>query len=141
MSLIKVENSIFRFSEDAIAVNWASYDFEEDVAKIPDIDEEVRSTLIETGVMYVPDAVPRIRVSHLLPYDMQSLSALHEELCMNQKIAPCTAVEELVINSILDSKLRRDFVKMRIRMFGALCMINTQFNVTLTMLEKEATTQ
>ena len=140
MSLIKVENRIFRVREDDIAVNWASYDFEEDVANIPNIDEEVRTTLIKTGVKYVPDAVPRIRVSHLLPYDLQSLSALHEELCMNQEIAPCTKVEELVINS-LDPKLRRDFVEMRIRMFGALCRMGAQFEETLTMLKQKATTQ
>jgi hypothetical protein len=83
-----------------------------------------REILLQTGVMYVPTASPQIRVSHSLPFGLQGLSALHEELCMNQKTAGCPDVEEMMIDSIEDPQLLTDFVTTRLRMFGALCMID-----------------
>lgn len=139
MSLIEVRNSIYRVGMDDVNVSWASYDFRKDVAGIP--DAEVRTTLLETGVMYIPAATPKIRVSYLLPVGVQGLSALHEELCMNQKIALCPNVEEAVIDLVQDPQLRTDFINTRIRMFGALCMMdesNEQFKATQLLLMQKS---
>jgi hypothetical protein len=135
MSLVEAHSKIYPVSNKDIRVDWASYDFSADVSGIP--DAVVRMSLTETGVMYVPTATPRIRVSHILSTDIQGFSALHEEICMNQKMTSCTDVEKTVIDSIRDPHLRAEFITTRMRMFGALCMMdntNQQFASTLQML-------
>jgi hypothetical protein len=135
MSLIEVKKRAFEVSDMSIPVEWASYDFEDDVSGIP--IAAAREILVQTGVMYVSADSPQIRVSHLLSNDLQGLSALHEEMCMNQKTADCPEVEEMVIDSIDDLSIQNDFVASRLQMFGALCMIysnNEQFEATRQVL-------
>lgn len=131
MSLIEVRNRIYPINDSDVRVEWGSYDFTDDVAGIP--DAYLRTALLETGVMYVPAATPMIRVSHALSVELQGLSALHEELCMNQKTASCPDVEAMVIDSIKDPEQQTDFIRTRLRMFGALCVMdasNEQFTDT-----------
>jgi hypothetical protein len=101
-----------------IDVQWTVTDFTEKVQGIP--NESIRQTLIETGVMFIGSEPPIIEVSNRLDYDLQSLSALHEELCMIQKVAECHKVEDIIIESMKNEELKPDFIKMRIRMFEAL---------------------
>lgn len=118
-----------------IPVTWESYDFTNDVSAIP--NKFVRTVLRETGVMYLPAAEPKIRVSHLLDPDLQGYSAAHEELCMEQKMAPCHEVEDMVIDAVPENQ-RPNFITMRARMFGALCIMdgdNAQFATTLELLQ------
>lgn len=118
-----------------VPVIWESYDFASDVAAIP--NQFVRTVLQETGVMYLPTAEPKIRVSHLLDPVLQGYSAAHEELCMEQKMAPCYEVEDMVIDAVPRNQ-RQNFITMRARMFGALCIMdsnNVQFANTLELLQ------
>ncbi len=137
MPLVEIHDNIYTVNNSEVQVDWAAYDFREDVAGIPNIS--VRTTLEQTGVMYVPATTPAIRVSHLLSIDLQGLSALHEELCMNQKTAACPSVEEQVVDSILSPQLQTDFITTRIRMFGALCTMdesNKDFKATFEVLSR-----
>ena len=139
MPLVAVQNRIYRANNSVVPVEWASYDFNEDVAQIT--NETIRSTLLEAGVMYVPSASPAIRVSHLLDPEMQGLSALHEELCMSRRAAACPTVEEMVIDSIESPELQTKFIETRLRMFGALCLMdstNVQFEATRQVLVERA---
>lgn len=97
--------------------------------------------MLESGVMYVASATPKIRVSNLLELDLQGLSAAHEELCMERQVDACSAVERMVIESISDSALRTRFVNTRLRMFGALCMLdgtNKEFEASRELLAGRA---
>ncbi len=122
MPLLEVHNRLYTVNKNDVAVSWGSYDFSQDVAGI--LDPNVRTILSETGVMYVPTAKPAIRVSHLLQPAIQGLSALHEELCMDQKTAPCPKVEEMVLDSIDSPSLQAEFIATRLRLFGALCLMD-----------------
>jgi hypothetical protein len=123
VSLIEVRNKLYKVNGGDVPVRWGSYDFRKDVAAIP--HSVVREALEQTGVMYVPTADPKIRVSHLLQPNLQGYSALHEELCMNQHVADCTDVEEMVLDSIEDADIRSDFTAARLRMFAALCIMDS----------------
>ena len=108
--------------QSPIDVQWTATDFTEKVQGIP--NESIRQTLIETGVMFIGSEPPIIEVSNQLDFDLQSLCALHEELCMIQKIAECHKVEDIIIESMKNEELKPDFIKMRIRMFEALIELN-----------------
>ena len=108
--------------QSPIDVQWTATDFTEKVQGIP--NEPIRQTLIETGVMFIGSEPPIIEVSNQLDFDLQSLCALHEELCMIQKIAECHKVEDIIIESIKNEDLKPDFIKMRLRMFEALIELN-----------------
>jgi len=108
--------------QSPIDVQWTATDFTEKVQGIP--NEQIRQTLIETGVMFIGSEPPIIEVSNQLDFDLQSLCALHEELCMIQKIAECHKVEDIIIESIKNEDLKPDFIKMRLRMFEALIELN-----------------
>lgn len=140
MSELGIHTNPYFVDGDDIPVIWQSYDFSNDVSGLS--DEHVRAVMLDSGVMYVPVADPKIRVSHLLDLDIQGLSALHEELCMERKTARCSVIEETVIDSISDSDLQIRFINTRLRMFGALCMMdgnNQEFAATHQLLEEIAT--
>ena len=115
MSVYEVHNRIYSIDEKPVEVEWASYDFKKEVAAIPNV--MARQVLLKTGVMYSPKDSPAIRVSHLLPLDIQGFSALHEELCQHQNYPSCPGVEEIVIESIDEPRLKRQFIAERLRMF------------------------
>lgn len=119
---LATHSETYRIQESDLSVAWQSYDFGPDVAGLP--SEAIRNVMLDSGVMYVASATPKIRVSHLLALDEQGLSAAHEELCMEQKVAKCSAVERIVIDSITDEELQTRFIHTRLRMFGALCMLD-----------------
>jgi hypothetical protein len=119
---LATHNEMYRIAENDISVVWQSYDFSPDVAGIP--NEDIRAVMLDSGVMYVASADPKIRVSHLLDLELQGLSAAHEELCMEQKVDRCSVVELMVIHAITDTELQTSFVNTRLRMFGALCMLD-----------------
>lgn len=136
---LAVHNNTYNFKEGNVSVVWQSFDFSPDVAGIPDIF--VRAVMLDSGVMYVAAATPKIRVSSLLDLELQGLSAVHEELCMEQKIDNCAEAEQKVIDSISDPQLRIRFISTRLRMFGALCILdgsNQKFATSRALLEANA---
>lgn len=109
------------FFVDGVAINvrWKPTDFSSNLQGYP---RGVRKALLECGVMYCQpdeDGV-RIFVSKYLDYELQALSALHEEICMGNGGGKCSLAEATVIDSIDDPQLRENFVNARIRLFTAL---------------------
>jgi len=130
-----IHTSHFHIGDREVAPTWESYDFSDDVAGIPNV--HIQSVLTESGVMYIVQADPKIRVSSMLDIALQGYSAAHEELCMEQKVAECSEVEGMVIDAIADEDLQSEFISMRLRMFGALCLMdktNEQFAATRELL-------
>ena len=139
MSELGIHTEKYHIDGSDVPVTWESYDFSKDVSGIP--NEHIRTVLLDSGVMYVASADPKIRVSNLLDLDLQGLSAAHEELCQEQEVARCSIIEGLVIDAISNPELRTKFINMRLQMFGALSMlylVNQEFAASRQLLAERS---
>ena len=126
------------FNGKKVIARWKSVDMSKYLTHFS--AGEVKDTLQECGV-YIPPNVDEnginIYISNLLDDDLQALSALHEELCVNNGANPCHEVESALVRWITDPCVRNDYLSLRIRMFKAIVEIypeKAEFKTTLDTL-------
>ncbi len=116
-----VVKAVFQFNGTQVAVDFKIADFSSQVNSIK--SESVSKALMECGVFAtnIPDNDGvRIFVSKYLDDELQSLSALHEVICMNWDDFNCMQAEMAVVTFISDPDLRERYISMRVRLFKAL---------------------
>ncbi len=99
-------------------IRWLSVDF----AKDPDYTNIPRR-YIDCGVQFIPASSPdeiEIRTSSQISDQCQGLSALHEQLCMGDRVASCADVEAMVVEAAPTEEARSEYVAFRRLMFGVL---------------------
>lgn len=81
------------------------------------------------GVLFVPntyDDEPQIKITNHISRTLQAYSALHEQLCMIDKIDECSNVERLVIDVIESDEEKIAYIDFRKQMFGVLVNDNPE---------------
>lgn len=127
---------LFTIQNKDILVRWLSIDFEADPEYI-----NVPECYILCGVQYIPAVEPdgiEIRTSSKITENCQGLSALHEQLCMVDRVAGCADVEAMVLEAAPSEDVRAEYVAFRKVMFGVLVTDNpdnVSFARTLEYLE------
>lgn len=116
------KESVFKVRDNDIHVRWISIDFESDpdYANIPE-------RYVLCGVQYIPAQTPDgidIRTSNKISDNCQGLSALHEKLCMVDKVASCAEVEAIVVDAAVEPDVRAEYIAFRKVMFSILIADN-----------------
>jgi hypothetical protein len=127
----------FKVFDSTLNIKWLSVDFASD----PDY-VGIPERYLECGVQYMacedPEAIS-IRTSSRISDLCQGLSALHEQLCMADKVAACPQVEAIVISSIENDKDKQEYIEFRRKMFAVLVAdnpINIDFANSLDYLQR-----
>lgn len=87
--------------------------------------EDARIPLLDAGVIFSrpdPNEQGVIYVTDKMPDDMQGFSALHEQLCQNENVAPCSQVESSVLD-IMTATDRVRYLSLCLPMFVAVCKL------------------
>lgn len=128
----------FEINNNDIEVRWESVD---------PISAHWPEQYHDVGVLFVPstyDDESQIKITNHISKALQAYSALHEKLCMIEKIDECSSIESLVIDSIDSNEEKITYIDLRIKMFGILVndnpnqgSFNKSFDFLKTFIAKE----
>lgn len=126
----------FEINNNDIKVRWESVD---------PISAHWPKQYHGVGVLFVPstqDDEPQIKITNHISRTLQAYSALHEQLCMIEKVDECSDVESLVIDCIESNEEKTAYIDFRKQMFGVLVKDNPEnvaFQKSLAYLNSRAT--
>lgn len=110
----------FEINDNNINVSWESVD--PVAAHWPEQYHDV-------GVLFVPSAPDdesQIKITNHISRTLQAYSALHEQLCMIEKVDECSNIEGLVIDSIDSDEDKNAYINVRKQMFRVLTSDNPE---------------